>query len=262
LRGAAEKFSAECVEQQERLPHLVSAHCLAKAGFKLNPEEFGLPCEATSAGDQEIAARTGLETTTAARSDLLGKLEPFMAALRQRVTLALRLGQANAESLKPGVAGEVTGLARLLAAVAAEMPRAYELNSKEDAFLQLVRNRGNTSSPAQVDAAVSKLETELQSLITGIQERLKPFAYPFPHARGSLTVAEYARYEKPTENEWQRLYLDCHSHVDRVFSLHYRLVGRILSLAEEGEEKLRQMEERRSEMGKDKAESGPGNATA
>ena len=67
---------------------------------------------------------------------------------------------------------------------------------------------------------------------------MKQFVYPFAHARGALTVAEYARFEKPAENDWQRAYLDSGAHVERLFALHYRLVGRILALAAAGEATL------------------------
>src|SRR5262245_19234643 len=70
---------------------------------------------------------------------------------------------------------------------------------------------------------------------TGIQERLQKFTYPFPHPRSPLTVADYARYEKPAELELQRVYLDCNAHVDRLFALHYRLIGRILIHADVAE---------------------------
>lgn len=119
------------------------------------------------------------------------------------------------------------------------MPRAHEIGSKRSAFVLLARNRGNHSQPAGVDKAASELAAELQSLIDGIQERLKPFTYPFPHARGRLTVAEYARSEKPAENDWQRVYSDSNAHVDRLFALHYRLIGRILAHADAGERALK-----------------------
>ena len=229
LRAEAEKISAECVEQLRRLAGLISAHNLAKAGFKLEPKEFGLPESATSPGELVIAARCVLNEASAAISDRLTKLEPFMAALRQRVTLALRLALENGTTLNPEVASEVTELARVLAAVGAEMPRAHEMGPKLNAFMLLAQNRGNHSDPAEVDKAVSELAAELQAVTAGIQDRLKRFAYPFSHARGRLTVAEYARSEKPAESDWQRAYLDGSAHVDRLFALHYRLVGRIFA---------------------------------
>ena len=238
LRAEAEKCSAECGEQQKRLVDLATAHSLTKAGFKLKPGSFGLPEEPMSLSEQETAAQSVLEDTTAAISERLTQLDPFMAALRQRVTLALRLAQAGKNVLTSEAASEVADLARLLAAVGAEMPRAREIGSKLGAFSLLAQNRGNHSDPEGVDKATWALAAELKSLIAGIQERLKAFPYPFPHARGRLTVAEYARSEKPADFELQRVYQDAHSHVDRLFALHYRLVGRILVHADAAETSL------------------------
>ena len=115
------------------------------------------------------------------------------------------------------------------------MARAHELGSKANAFLVLVKNRGNHPNHAVVDKIVSELAAELQSILDGLQERLKPFAYPFPHARSRLTVAEYARYDKTAESDWQRVYLDSNTHAERLFALHYRLTGRLLARVDAAE---------------------------
>lgn len=49
-----------------------------------------------------------------------------------------------------------------------------------------------------------------------------------------------ARSEAPAQNEWQRVYQDSEAHVDRLFALHYRLVGRILACAQTAEASLEQ----------------------
>jgi len=238
LRAEAEKFSAECVEHQRRLASLVSANGLARAGFKLKPEEFGLPETATSPGEQATVTRLQLHEGSAALSARLARLEPFLAALRQRVTLALRLAAAKAKEPSADPVSEIPDLVRLLAAVGAEMPHAQEMGPKLNAFLLLARNRGNHSNPAQVDTVASALAAELRELIAGIQGRLQAFTYPFPHARGRMTVAEYARSEKPAASEWQRVFADGSAHVERLFPLHYRLVGRVLALADAAEKWL------------------------
>jgi hypothetical protein len=220
---------------------LTSARHLAEVGFKLEPKAFGLPEDATSAGEQENAARIALEETTAAISDRLTKLEPFMSALRQRVTLALRLAHVNQSELDPEATSEMAQLVPLLAAVGNEMPRVHQIGSKLAAFALLARNRANHSDPAAVGKPAAALAAELQSLVDQIQERLKSFPYPFPHARGRLTVAEYARFEKPVQFEWQKLYDDCNAHLERLFALHYRLIGRILAHAAAGENKLEKL---------------------
>ena len=76
---------------------------------------------------------------------------------------------------------------------------------------------------------------DLKSLVAGIQERLKGFAYPFPHARGQMSVADYARSEQPAQNDWQRVYQDSQSHVERLFALNYQLIGRVLAQADASE---------------------------
>jgi Zn-dependent protease with chaperone function len=238
LRAEAEKLSNECAEQQQRQADLIAAHSLTKAAFKLEPGQFGLPTHAMSRGEQEVAAREALAETRTVISERLSGLEPFMAALRERVTMALRLGQASGAGFRPERATEIHELARLLAAVAAEMPRAHEMGSKLRAFMLLAQNRGNHSDPAQVDQIVSGLAAEFESAVREIQERLKGFAYPFPHARGQLTVAEYARAETQHEHEWVRAYQEANAHVDRLFALHYRLIGQVLVRADECEKSL------------------------
>lgn len=101
LRADAEKISEECTGKHTRRAELTTAHRLAKAGFQVQTQEFGLPASATSAGEQEPAARFALEETSAAITEGLAKLEPFIGALRQRVTLALRLAQARGGVLSP-----------------------------------------------------------------------------------------------------------------------------------------------------------------
>src|SRR5207249_4293955 len=105
-------------------------------------------------------------------------------------------------------------------------------------FVSLAQNRGNHSRPCEVDQVLSEFSRRLQPLLAGIQERLQKFNYPFPHPRSPLTVADYAHNEKPAEFDLQRLYLDCNTHVDRLFALHYRLVGRILVYADAAETEL------------------------
>ena len=60
---------------------------------------------------------------------------------------------------------------------------------------------------------------------------LGSWPYPFPHARGKLTVADYARSELPAQNEWHRTHLDAVAHVERLFALNYQLLGHVLAYA-------------------------------
>lgn len=236
LREPAEKISGDCIEQHKRLYDLTTAHYLVNVDFKLEPQEFGLPASATTVGEQQTAVRFALDEASRTKAEHLIQLEPFVSALRQRVTLALQLGEARAANTE--TAKEISSLARLLAAVGAQIPRVHELALRLRAFTMLLQNRGNHSDPAQVDKAISQLATELSTFTTAIQKGLAEFVYPFPHARGHLTVIEYARHEKSCEHEWERVYRESDAHVERLFALHYRLTGRVLAHAEAVEKTL------------------------
>jgi hypothetical protein len=164
-----------------------------------------------------------------------------MTALRQRISLALRMAETHRTETHPEKPDAEAGLRPLLETVGAEMPRAHQIGSKLSAFALLAQNRGNHSRPSDVDRAILELVRELKSLVAGIQERLKAFAYPFPHARGQMSVADYARSEQPAENDWQRVYQDCQSHVERLFALNYQLIGRVLAQTDASEKSFGDM---------------------
>jgi Zn-dependent protease with chaperone function len=238
MRPDAEKTSADCVEQHRRLVTLHSAWVLTKAGFRLEPKEFGLPEQAASSGEQELAAKKQISDTSALLGDQLSKLKPFITALSQRVRLAILLHRTACPRASEPDASERSALVNLAAAVGAEIPRVYDLSIKLRALSLLGQNRDGHSNPAEVGNAMSQLAAELRNSISGIQERLKVHPYPFSHARGPLSVAEYARSETPAENEWHRAYLESDAHIDRLFALNYRLIGTILGLANAAEQTL------------------------
>jgi Zn-dependent protease with chaperone function len=235
LRGPAEMISHAYAEQERRFLDATAVHYLAQARFQVDPEEFGLPEYATSIARQEVTARSLMDQTQAAIATQLADLEPFIGALRQRVKLALRFAQttASADTLT-----EIDTLASLLIAVGAEMPRLHEIGAKMRALSLLAQNRDNHPDAAQVDKVISTLAAEIQTQIGGIQGRLEKFPYPFPHARGQLTMAEYAHSEKPAGSEGERVYLESEAHVNRLFDLHFRLLGKLLAHVAVAEETL------------------------
>jgi len=238
LRADAQTISAECAGQHERLADLIAAHRLGTAGFRVNQEALGLPEHAASPREQESATRFAIEETSTAISERLQKLEPFIKALRQRATLALQLATGEGAVGEAERSGELAQIAQLVAAVGVEMPRAQEIGSRLRAFSLLAQNRDNGAHAAAVDKTLSQTVSELQALLGGIQERLSSFPYPFPNARGQMSIAAYLRSEKPSDNLWHQTYLDSDSHVDRLFALNYRLIGRFLELTNAAEKIL------------------------
>lgn len=118
------------------------------------------------------------------------------------------------------------------------MPALREGGRRLCPFVLLAQNRHRHARPDVVDSAMERLAAELCQLIGKIQAGIRDFKYPFDHARGSITVAEYARYEKPCTHEFERVFQDANAHVERLFALHYRLVGRMLLAAARAEDEL------------------------
>ncbi len=237
LRHDASEAAAGIVREQQRLVDFISAQQLTAAGFKLEAKEFALPESASSVSEQEAAAHRAIAAATNAISQQLAKVDEFVAALRKRVTLALRLAQ-NAGEQTPEATPELATLTATLAAVGAAMPSVHQIGMRLRAFTTLAQNRGNHSKPEEVDAEMSRLAGELKQLVAEVDAPLGNLPYPFPHPRGQLTVAEYVRHEKPGENEWETVYRESDSRLDRIFALHYRLIGRFLVLAEAAEKNL------------------------
>lgn len=237
LRKDATEASARIVREQQRLVDFISARHLTTAGFKLEAKEFDLPESASSVTEQETAANSAVAAATDAINQQLVKVDEFVAALRKRVTLALRFAR-NASERTPEVTNELAALATTLAAVGVAMPSVHQIGMRLRAFTTLAQNRGNHSNPEEVDAEMSRLAGELKRLVAEVDAPLGNLPYPFPHPRGQLTVVEYARYEKTCANEWETVYRESDSRLDRLFALHYRLIGPILVLAEAAEKNL------------------------
>ncbi|HWF20388.1 MAG TPA: hypothetical protein VG754_14045, partial [Verrucomicrobiae bacterium] len=200
-----------------------------RAGFKLEAKAFGFPASATSVADQEIAGKFAVEEASGTIRQQIQMLNPFVAALRTRITLALQLTRPAATNGEP--ASELDNLIKALAATGKTLPTLHQIGIRLRPFTVLAQNRGNHRNPMEVSSHMNRIADELQKLAAEAQLPLGGLAYPFPHPRGQLSVVEYARYEKPTQNRWEEAYNDGNAHLERLFSLHYRLLGRLLALA-------------------------------
>ncbi len=235
LRPEAEVLSRACVELQQRRSALIGTSLLLEAGFKIDPAAFGLPAVATSKAEQEAEVRQGLQQTSAAIEEKLKNLEPFMAALRERVSLALQRLLSLPEPARPKGTDALPELLRAAGRVGSELEIVHQLGSKLGAFVLLMDNRANHADPAQVDRPLSELAREFRGGVGGLQERLSGLMYPFPHARGQVSLAEYLRCEQASDHAWVRSYQEAEYHVRQLLALHHKLIGRILVLAAYGE---------------------------
>ncbi len=239
LRAEAEKASADCKAIERQLSDFYSAKYLTGAGFRITPREFGLSERTRSVSKQCQAVSAAICAAEDKLRHRMAEVDEFVVALRQRVTLALQLAKSRRAARQDSAINEETdSLIPVLVAVGAIMPLVREVGKRQGAFVLLAQNRNRHTKPDVVDSAMERLATELRQLIAKIQAALGNLKYPFTHPRGSITVAEYARYENPCGHEFERVFRDADAHVERLFALHYRLVGKILLAAELAENNL------------------------
>ena len=234
LREEAEKVSAACMEQLQRRGRLLIAHHLATADFEFSPEDFGLPDHATTPSELRMAAEVALPDAETAIDEHLARLEPFFAALRRRIGLALTL-HANSGAVPSITSEESAVLIPLVAALGAEMKEVLAMADRLGALGALIENRGNHPDTAQVDIEARELAFGLRSRAIGITERVGGLPYPFAHPRGQLTVAEYLHVGQPPEFDWRYSYEYGIVYVNQLIDLHRRLIGRLLALADSAE---------------------------
>lgn len=190
-----------------------------------------MPDYPESPSELRTAAEVALPDVAPAIDEQLARLEPFFAALRKRIGLALSLHAASG-AIAPAAAQEIAVVMPLLAAVGAEMKEALALEARLRALAALAQNRSNHPDPAQVDDEARKLASDVRDGIMGLRKRLGSFSYPFADSRGHLTIADYLGAAQSAEHDWQGSLESGTAHVNRLFDLHQRLIGRVLALAD------------------------------
>ncbi|MCX7722590.1 MAG: M48 family metallopeptidase [Verrucomicrobiae bacterium] len=235
----AERVSEECAAAERRLPGLYAAKYLAAAGFKVVPNELGLPPDAKTISEQRAAATNAIWAEEAKVRACAAQLDEFMSALRCRVFFALRLGSGATGAGEARMAQEpVHPLLGTMASLGNVLTLVHEVRRRLIAFVLLATNHARHPDPTVVEAQLEKLAAELRELLELIHSRLGTAPYPFPHPRGQLTVADFARYEKPCTDQFERVLRNAEAHVEHLFTLYERVVGEILCAAARAEAAL------------------------
>jgi len=75
--------------------------------------------------------------------------------------------------------------------------------------------------------------SEFGPLHVALRDRFKNLEYPFKHANGTVSVKDYIDYAADEHVDISvRTYAISEKMVDRLFSLYFRVVGRLVILAE------------------------------
>jgi hypothetical protein len=117
----------------------------------------------------------------------------------------------------------------------------HAIRRRFPAFDLLLQNRGNHQDSGKVDAVIAELTKALKGDLDAIHARLKDVVYPFAHASGRITVSQYAHGKGNYEHEIEAVYTEGQAATDRLYSLYYKVAGRLASIAELIEERVNEL---------------------
>ena len=72
-------------------------------------------------------------------------------------------------------------------------------------------------------------------MVGGLRSSLSKVRYPFEHAAGKISVADYASANFSDQQIIGRSYRTAEALLERLFDLYFRLVGHLCLIAEKGE---------------------------
>ncbi len=247
LASARDRMKATLAEYEEAIKRndelrtqgvkVAAATAMLKADYKPRAAEFGIRKAKLESATEALEE---LEHEADQLSDTLSVRE---SATIRRIHAALSILEtdAMAESVPDGQAWREES--RVLYPVARHvgrvvLPSLNEVLQAQHALLAILNQWENDQQNPKIHNAVRRAATILADKLTELQLHLgNTIAYPFDHAGGIVSLAQYALPKVPRNDEIGEL-LDAGSHaLDKIIPLHYKLVGR-LALATEEVEKI------------------------
>jgi Peptidase family M48 len=210
----------------------LQAQALLHAGVRFEPTSFPALPPSTLSPDEII------QQLEARLSTLEQELEPLAEAGRTRLRAALSLVRSphvgsrieNAQTLQD----EASGLLHVLGKVCEVFPLLRALR-EQFAALQALLSFQSEPGPG---TALDSVSDSVAKLLAAIQQALGPTSYPFSDVTGHVLLADYARSKDFNLNPNVRLLKDAQSYVEMLFSVYYRVLGRLVEIAEHVESQL------------------------
>ena len=212
------------------------ALALLTAGFAIEPVQFGLRAATPGAAAEAIASLEDQRKQSGAPlvEYSLRANARLRAALRQlsRPSQAGRI--ADAQVLQQ----EVDRLVPALAVLAPAVPLLHDLGPKLAGWQLLLVNRGHASDPAKVNGVINERAEQLRGLVEQVSRGIGGVSYPFPHARGAITLDQFVQPVAPTNDDSETLFNECVACLDRLYPLYEEVLGRLAQIAARVEETL------------------------
>jgi hypothetical protein len=102
-----------------------------------------------------------------------------------------------------------------------------ELGRTYVSVTSLAYNYLNNQDNETLSEMIQKMKADCKGHIADLYSRLKDIPYPFDHAQGDISVAEYMIENDPEEIDEGAVLKICESVIDKMFTLHAELLGRL-----------------------------------
>ena len=220
----------------DRLNKADHALALLKAGFSIAPAQFGLEAGTPGTVAEAITRLEDQRRRSGAR------LADFSLCAKARLRAALQ--QLNSPSQAGRITGarllqqEVNRMVPVLAVLVPALPLLHDLGRKLSGWQVLLMNRDRHSDPARVDGVIHEHAEQLRCVVRQVTCCISGVAYPFPHARGAVTLDQFVQPDAPSHDEWETLINECVACLDRLYALYEVVLGRLAQIAARVEETL------------------------
>jgi Zn-dependent protease with chaperone function len=219
--------------EQKWIGHF-NACSLRRANFTVEASHFGV------ASTHLPELETAIDSFAKELEEIEGTIQPFVDATTARIAAAFQLLNDDAvalESLRP-LRAEGAALIEVLSGLSDVLRNLHQIRREFPALQLLLQNRANHHEPAKVDAVLGPMAEAFQRNLGVIHARLKEVPYPFVHASGRITVSQYARGRGKYEYAVEEAYFEGQAATDRLYTLYYKVAGKIASIAELVEERV------------------------
>lgn len=212
---------------------VMQATKLVNGTFRVDPEQFELPrVEPAQAGSL-------LRQAAADQEKLAAELEPFEKAAGERMFAALRLLHDPALSAKIENAAALREEAGKMLPVAVMLgrllPALIELRHSFQSLMALLAHVEGNENNEQLIGSVRSRAMEIERKLRAIRDKLGDVPYPFDHAKGTVSLREFAAPRAPSSEDLDALIPAAEEALTKLFPLYFRILGRLALAAEKVE---------------------------
>lgn len=212
------------------------AKALGRAGFKVKADHFSVPLQ------NPQAIEKALNSAESTQSESSQTLLPFEKAVATRLASALQLLHVEQVAHRiPDAAlilREATDLFRLLRKMGALLEPLASMRNDRMALGILFGQFENGDPSEKLVQAVQETSGRLHEKILEVRSSLEELRYPFEHAQGEMTMAQFVLKEVPPLEEIGEVYEAGDRLIDQFADAYQRVGSRLCRLAEKVEKVL------------------------